>query len=481
MSSPSGVTTLGYGDGAPPPRLQWPFSRTFWVANLSELFERAAFYGMFIALARYLNQVIGFSDKSGNSIAGAFSALLYFLPPFMGTLADKISYRRALIIAFSLLSFGYVLLGAFPSKWMSPVSLLIIAVGGAIVKPVIMGTASKCSDAANRARAFSIFYFMVNIGAFLGKTIAYPLRNGFDLPGYGRVVLGFVSINYYAASMAFAALIVVLIAYRNPNTVGAGKPFDEVLRGFVKVVSNGRFMALIVIVAGFWTIQSQLYASMPQYMERLIGRSANPEWLANINPFVVVLCVVPITHLVRNLKPVTSIAISLAIIPCSALAVAVAPWLKTYAGEQVNFFGWFSLHHVTVMAIFGIAIQGLAECFLSPKFMEFASKQAEPGEEGLYMGFQNLSNAISYIAGFVMAGFLIDWFCPDPQKLARESPDQFTQWEAAMRGEGPLPEAYAHAHYIWYTFAGVGVLTLFALLIFNRMTSRADRLREALA
>ncbi|MBK8267348.1 MAG: MFS transporter [Planctomycetes bacterium] len=457
----------------------WRFPRTFWVANVAELFERAAFYGMFIALARYLNQVIGFSDKSGNAIAGAFSCLLYFLPPFLGSLADKISYRRALIIAFSSLGIGYVMLGAFPTKVLSPISLLIIAFGGAIVKPVILGTASKCSDASTRARAFSIFYLMVNIGSFFGKTLAYPLRNGFHLPGYGQVVLGYVYINYYAAAMAFVALAVVFLAYRNPNTTGAGKPFNEVVRGFLRVIRNGRFMGLIAIVTGFWIIQTQLYASMPQYMERLIGRSANPEWLANINPFVVVLLVVPITHLVRNLKPVSSISISLAIIPCSALALAIAPILKSYAGEQIHL-GWFVLHHVTVMAIIGIAIQGLAECFLSPKYLEFASRQAEPGEEGLYMGFQNLANAMSYLVGFVMAGFLIDSFCPDPKKLATDSPEQYLQWEAAMRGEGPLPAAYAQAHYIWYVFAGVGLLALLALLVFNRITSRQDRLREAL-
>ena len=41
-----------------------------------------------------------------------------------------------------------------------------------IVKPVISGTVSKSSNEANRARAFSIFYMVVNIGSFTGKTIA---------------------------------------------------------------------------------------------------------------------------------------------------------------------------------------------------------------------------------------------------------------------------------------------------------------------
>ena len=40
-------------------------------------------------------------------------------------------------------------------------------------------------------------------------------------------------------------------------------------------------MCLILIVAGFWFIQGQLYATMTQYILRLQGDEARPEWLAN--------------------------------------------------------------------------------------------------------------------------------------------------------------------------------------------------------
>ena len=36
------------------PKLSWRFPRTFWIANAAELFERAAYYGMAIALVLYL-------------------------------------------------------------------------------------------------------------------------------------------------------------------------------------------------------------------------------------------------------------------------------------------------------------------------------------------------------------------------------------------------------------------------------------------
>ncbi len=197
----------------PEEKLSWHFPRTFWIANVAELFERAAFYGVFITLSLYLTRSVGFTDVEAGYVAACFSSVLYLLPTFMGVMADKIGFRRALILAFALLTAGYILLGAFQTKPATLVALATIMFGGAIVKPVISGTVAQCSDARHRARAFSIFYWVVNIGAFGGKTVAAPLR----------VELGLKYINFYAALMAFCALLWVVLFFRNVETKGASK------------------------------------------------------------------------------------------------------------------------------------------------------------------------------------------------------------------------------------------------------------------
>jgi dipeptide/tripeptide permease len=444
----------------------WHFPRAFWVANCAELFERAAFYSMFIALDLYLSRRIGFSDITAHFIAAPFSALLYFLPPFMGAMADKIGFRRALAIAFTLLTAGYALLGLFQLRETAIASLVLIAIGGAIVKPVISGTAAKCSDSAHRAHAFSIFYLMINIGSFTGKTVAAPLR----------IHYGLEFINLYAATMTFIALILVLLFYRNVDAKGTGKSLREVARGLLQVVKHGRFMCLILIVAGFWLIQGQLYSTMPKYITRLLGDSAKPEWLANINPLVVILLVTPITHLVRRVKPENSIAIALFIIPLAALCISLSDVARSWTGNSISIFGLISIHPVTLMVIPGIGLIGLAECFLSPKFLEYASKQAPEGQVAQYMGFQNLSNSIAWLFGFLLSGFLLDWYCPDPQKL---SPAAYALWETAIKTGGPMPEAYASAHYIWYVFFACGLCAFAALMLFKFVTNAIDRKRLA--
>lgn len=470
-------------DAAAPPRLGWKFPRTFWYANGAELFERAAYYGMFIALVLYLTRRIGFSDIEAGYLAAAFASILYLLPTFMGLMADRIGFRRALILAFALLTVGYAVLGL--AGWLGPgrletklcasFALLVIMLGGAIVKPVISATVARCSDELHRARAFSIFYQVVNIGSFTGKSIAKPLRTGFTLGGV-ELTLGLEYINFYAAFMAFCALVLVLLRYQDLDTrAQRTRTLKQILDGFIKVLGNVRFMALILIVAGFWAIQGQLYATMPKYTLRLIGEGASPEWLANVNPLVVVLCVVPITHLIRRFAPATAIGVGLFIIPWTAMIIAASPLIARWTGGPIAALG--GMHPVTLAVILGVGLQGLAECFLSPKFLEFASRQAPKGEEGLYLGYQHLTTFFAWALGFAISGHLLDRYCPDPETL---TPKLQAQWqEATTTGGAALPEVYTHAHYIWYVFAGIGFTAFLAIVVYNGVTRAIDRRRAA--
>ena len=45
--------------------LSWKFPREFWMANVMELLERAAYYGFFIVLTLYLTDIVGFNDHPG--------------------------------------------------------------------------------------------------------------------------------------------------------------------------------------------------------------------------------------------------------------------------------------------------------------------------------------------------------------------------------------------------------------------------------
>ena len=442
----------------------WRFPRAFWTGNAAELFERAAFYGTFIALQLYLTDAVGLSDMKASAIAGSFAGWIYLLPFLTGAIADRMGFRNALMLAFALLAGGYATLGFFQTIGPVIAGLVLILIGGAFVKPVITGTVSKSSDSTNRARAFSIFYMVVNIGSFTGKTIVAPMR----------IEMGVDTVPFFSAGASLLALVLVFLLF-HPPADGEEQPRNirEVLQGMWMAMSNLRFFALILITAGFWAIQGQLYASMPAYVIRMAGETYKPEWYANVNPLVVVLFVVAITQMVRNWKPQNSILVAMMLIPLSSLAIASSAFFH----GNIEIFG-MSIHPITLMMVVGIAIQGLAECFLSPKYLEFASKQAPKGKEGVFLGFAHVNTFFAWVFGFIFSGYLLTKYCPQPRTLA---PDVLEQYNLALAGQAPMPEAYAHAHYLWYAYTMVGLVSLVALLIFIGVTNYMDGKKAAAA
>ena len=448
----------------------WRFPAAFWTANIIEAAERAAYYGWFIMLAPFLTGIVGYSDIQAGYIGGCFAALLYLLPFVSGAVADRIGYRPALLIALALLGSGYLSLGLWPQKHLVLGSMLLIMLGGALVKPIITGTVARSSDEAHRARAFSLFYMMVNLGSFCGKTIAKPVR-----VSYGLATMPILS----AAAIGVALLVVALLYFPKSTTAtadGASPPpstrsiteaLKQLQHDFLQVLKAGRLMALVLITSGFWIIQSQMYASMPKYVLRTVGAHASPEWYANVNPVMVVLCVVPITYLGRKLKPVTSMAIALGLIPLSALGIAFLPQLLGAVGP---------MHPVTFAMLAGIALQGCSECFLSPRYFEYASRLAPSGKEALYMGYAHLNNFFSWLIGYILSGYLLEAFCPDPAKLSAPA---HAEYATALRTATPLPAAYAHAHYLWLVFAGIGVVAFFSLLVFQQVVRRSTAAKSA--
>ncbi|MCK5032951.1 MAG: MFS transporter [Calditrichia bacterium] len=430
----------------------WIFPKDFWLANLMELFERAAYYGFFIVLTLYLTDIVGFNDIETAFIGAIFYAGLYLLPMFVGAIGDKIGFKNGLIVAFGLLTIGYFFLGVSHSKYLVLLFLSIIMVGGSFIKPLITGTVAKTTSESNRARGYSLFYWIVNIGAFGGKTLVPYIRQG----------IGLSYVNFFSAGMTFLAMLFAIFLFKKIESKGEGKSFSEVFNALIKVLKTPRLIILTFIVAGFWTIQSQLYATMPKYVIRLLGESARPEWLANVNPLVVVIFVVGVTQVMKKYNAVTSMFIGMMLMPISAISMSLSSSLESVAGVDISILGVVVLHPLTIMMIIGIAIQGLAECFISPRFLEYFSFQAPKGEEGLYLGFSHLHSFFSALAGFIMSGFLLDAYCPDPKTL----PVGITELQKAAY--------YADAYKIWWYFAAIGLVSSIALFIFRYVTNKLD-------
>ena len=157
------------------------FKFNFWIASFLQLMERWAFYGIFAPLGLYLvastdEGGLGFDHEQKASIMAYVTAILYFIPPILGVIADRIGYKLSLIISFVIMGAGYFMLSEATTYAAFFSIFLFAAIGGGFFKPVVNGIVARNTDEKTSTIGFGIFYMMVNIGGFLGPATSSYLR-----------------------------------------------------------------------------------------------------------------------------------------------------------------------------------------------------------------------------------------------------------------------------------------------------------------
>jgi dipeptide/tripeptide permease len=218
------------------------FPQTFWVANTLEIFERMAWYGFFAVSSLYITGAVGdgglgFTDEDRGVLQGVVTFFLYLFPVVTGALADRYGFKKMLTAAFLVLIPSYYLLGqlkTFPTFFLA---FMLVALGAAMFKPVIIGTVTKTTNDKTSSLGFGIFYMMVNIGGFVGPIVAGIVR------GWSWEYVFIAS-----ACWIFVNLFIVLIFYKEPPTKGSQsdvRSLKKVLQDMVEVLGNGRFFLFV--------------------------------------------------------------------------------------------------------------------------------------------------------------------------------------------------------------------------------------------
>ena len=183
------------------------FPRLYWLVVIFEFFERGSYYGMMSVLSVYLTDQLDIPKENVGIIKGTIQPLLYFLPIITGALADRFGYRRTLMVAFSLLGGGYFLTSQATDYAAVFMALVVMGIGAGTFKPVISGTIARCTDETNSTLGFGIFYWTINLGAFLFPLFLVPfLKNNV---GWDWVIIA-------AALGTGAMLIPTLLFFKEP-------------------------------------------------------------------------------------------------------------------------------------------------------------------------------------------------------------------------------------------------------------------------
>ncbi len=425
------------------------FERNFWVAIIMEFFERGAYYGVLSVLSVYLvisgdEGGLGFSKAQAGTIMGTIQPLLYFLPIIAGGIADRFGYRRILFFAFTCITGGYFLTAITESYIPVFASLLLMAVGAGFFKPVISGTIAKSTTEENSTLGFGIFYWSINLGAFLVPLILVPMLKA----------QGYHYIFFMAAAVGCILMFINTFIYREPKAnlelqkklggESVGQSLKKLFVGIVEVLKDVKFIVLIFLYSGFWILYFQMYGTVLWYLKEHVDMTPVND---AVNSFLSIFVADPSWKF--DTEHVT--VINAGVIICLQLIVSkiVQKWpaLPTMImGIGCGTLGMFilSLGSTPWIFIAGLIIFTLGEMTTHPKFLSYIGIIAPPDKKALYMGYSFLYGVIGSSIGSFLGASLY-------QKIV----EQMNQ-----------PQL------LWHIFSGIGVLSIVGLLLYNKIVNR---------
>jgi MFS family permease len=459
--------------------------RAFWMLNVMEMFERLAYYGVRVVIPIYIAQAdeihgLHFTQSQKGLIFTLWALVQSGVPVFSGGFADRYGYKKTIAASIAIKVVGYLLMATQREFWPFTIGCLVLAFGTAIFKPGLWGSLLQQMNKDNSSVGWGAFYMLVNIGGFLGPPLAHFLY-GFSWPTvfYGCAVI--VSLNF-----------VMLFTY--PDVAAGG----EQSGGFLKIaaitfrnLAKPRLAAFILIMSGFWLMFMQLFDMLPNFIVDWVdssgivralhlpamftsqtprGTMIAQEWMINANSFLIILCVVWISHLVAKMRRVHSIQLGIAVASAGLLVTGF-----TMSG---------------IACILGILCFSVGEMLSSPKMYDYLGVIAPEGEKGLYMGYANMPTAIGWAFGSFLGGQIYDSMGDKAnlalrylrdhggldagvdRTVAMEKLQQALSLDAGAATR--LLWATYHPWRLWIPFAAIGIASSIGIAIYAKWVRRYE-------
>jgi len=412
------------------------FNKNFWTVITMEFFERGAYYGVMSVLSVYMvmstsDGGLGFSKEGVGIIKSTITPLLYLLPILSGAIADRYGYRKTLLFSFIVMSLGYFLTSMVQSYEAVFAALILMVIGAGFFKPIISGTIARETNSETSGLGFGIFYWSINLGAFIFPLILVPYLKQYS----------YAYIFIMAAVATSSMLLLNLFVYKEPKKPENTKSLAQSMKGIFMVLADVRFVVMIAIYSLFWILYFQMFDTVLWYLTEHMDMTPvnnavnsmlslvkdNPQWTFDaehvtvINAGTIIALQLVISSIVRTKKalPTMITGIALGTAGMAVLAISSHAWV---------FIG-------------GMIIFSIGEMTAHPKFISYVGLVAPEDKKALYLGYSFLYGVIGSGVGGVLGAYSYVYFV---DKLQNPS-------------------------LLWLMFSGIGVLTIIGLLIYNRV------------
>ncbi|HDQ45250.1 MAG TPA: MFS transporter [bacterium] len=415
-----------------------PFPFVFWIANMVEILERFAYYGIYMGFGIYM-EYLGYTRGQLGVVQSIFLLFSYVVPVFSGTFADRYGFKKVLIVSY--LAYLPSILLLILTKSFSGIALTMLSIGLAagIFKPLISGTVRVTTDKTNKTLGFGIFYAMVNVGASFGPIVAGRLRavswNTAFMTAAGAVALMFV---------------ITLLFYKEPEREMEGVTLKQKFQDMGTALSDIKFAVFLILLGvffwlPFWAffnllavyidgnldtarlymnIRSALGTGVADFLSRVDEtgtRRLLGETIAHTG-FVIMIFQILVSRIAEKFKAMPAFL--------SGLIVATAGFA---------FIG-LARTHTPAWVFLGILLFAVGEMVSSPRIQEYITWIAPKEKAGLYMG----SNFLAIGLGGALSGVTYTTLYGHFGKIA-------------------------HPEYIWYMMAVHTLLGMFMIWGFTKL------------
>ncbi len=235
------VTRFRAATGGLPP-LFW----TLWAGMLVN--RLASFVVTFLAL--YLVTDRGFSADQAGQVVAIYGLGMLLAGPVGGALADRIGRRQTMLLGLTLGGACVAVLGFLRDPAGLTFVAFLAALTGDVYRPAAQAAVADVVAPADRARAYGLIYWAVNLGWAISLSVA-----GFVAE---RSMLALFLADA-ATSLAFALIVLARVPETRPAHHGAA----PVVHGLFRVFRDGPFMVFLGLHLAVLLVFTQFQLALP--------------------------------------------------------------------------------------------------------------------------------------------------------------------------------------------------------------------------
>jgi MFS family permease len=433
--------------------------RELWIIFGTKILSIVAYGLVNSTLVLWLSKDLGYGDVPAGFMVAVWSALMTLFTVMVGSLVDAIGIRLSLLIGFGICLGARLVMSFVTAPWfVIPAGLLPLALGEALMVPVMVAAIKRFATTAQRSMAFSMFYAMMNVGFAISGFIFDKVRT--TLGEYGHLALpgADFSLSTYQTLILLGFLftvpnlILVWIGIRDGIEMGedgqvrihkaeskyAGQPvmtaafksgmdalgeWKRIFTGLWHQPAFYRFLAFLTLVVFVRMIFYHFHYTFPKYGIRELGEGAPIGQLFGVlNPVLIVILVPLVGALTQKISAYRVVIFGSLIGALSIFFMAMPPvWFQ---GLADGFLGdliarkWLGVqtdvvNPLFVSIFFSVVMLSVGEAFFSPRLYEYPAAIAPKGQEASYMSLSMLPYFVAKFFVGPLSGWLLVTFCPE--------------------------------------------------------------------